>query len=59
MIAVAQDADRRTQSGINGWNNGGVVSCLMANNAVHASIGQYTNGSAQTYVSCYGICVRD
>lgn len=59
LIAAAQDIDQRTQAGINGWNNGGTVSCAIENNAVVAQLGQYAGGTDQTYVSCYGICVRD
>jgi len=59
MVATALVHDQRTQSGINGWNNGGVASCPSVNNAVTAQLTQYAGGSATTYISCFGICVRD
>jgi len=59
LIAVAQDIDQRTQSGINGWDLGGTTHCGISGNSVVASIGQYANGTSQTLFSCYGVCVRD
>jgi hypothetical protein len=60
LVAAGLVNDQRTQGGnpATGWNNGGVVSCTISGNMLIANLGQYTTGSAQTIITCQGICVR-
>jgi hypothetical protein len=58
LIGAGISDDSRTQSGINGWNNGGYVQCQVSGgNQLTTSLNGYQNGSSFTSVSCWGVCV--
>jgi hypothetical protein len=58
LVAAAVGTDQRTESGTNGWADG-VVDCYVSKDGLlGASLGQYSAGSPQTRMTCYGTCVR-
>jgi hypothetical protein len=58
LIGAGIADDLRSQSGINGWTNGGYIQCQISGQTLTAGLYGYQNGSALTSVSCWGVCVQ-
>ncbi len=58
LVAATLATDQRTASGTEGWTNGGILQCAVSGNTLTASLTFYANGSMNTNIVCYGICVR-
>jgi hypothetical protein len=58
LIGAGIADDLRSQSGTNGWTNGGIIQCeISGGNQLTTSLNDYQNGSSYTSVTCWGVCV--